>query len=229
MWDLAYSLLFFLILCADFSQTNHLRSLAEKHSLRYNMDHAGMKRIFGTTVLNKDDFVPEVERRTIMNNSTKTRDTLISHKYLQTVYVVDQYLSAYLGQPTLKILLPTVANIVTGLFRDHSFGAIKLNYVLKKIIFLNYSELSYPANASTHTKFTHIKKWAAANNAASDEDPDHFDTVTLLSRGKIGGRGVQGSICTRSSTANVVNWSGLNTAVIIAHEVFHKYSMQYWL
>ena len=64
--------------------------------------------------------------RTIMNNSTKTNDTSISHKYLQTVYVVDQYLSAYLGQSTLKILLPTVANIVRISFYLQINNSMKL-------------------------------------------------------------------------------------------------------
>ena len=36
------------------------------------------------------------------------------------------------------------------------------------------------------------------------------------------GRGVQGTICTSSSTANVVNLAGLAGAGTIAHEVFHK-------
>jgi hypothetical protein len=59
-----------------------------------------------------DDFTtPVVERRT-MNNSADTSNALTSHKYLQTVYVVDQYLLAYLGQSTLETLLPTVAHIV---------------------------------------------------------------------------------------------------------------------
>lgn len=55
-------------------------------------------------------------KRSIMNNSVPTSDPLISHKYLQTVYVVDQYLSANLGQSTLEILLPTLANIVRFIF-----------------------------------------------------------------------------------------------------------------
>ncbi len=52
------------------------------------------------------------ERRSTMNDSGETSDPSISHKYLQTVYVVDHYLLARLGQSTLEILLPTLANIV---------------------------------------------------------------------------------------------------------------------
>jgi hypothetical protein len=47
----------------------------------------------------------------------------------------------------------------------------------------------------------------------------HFFEVFVVT---VIGRGVQGTICTSSSTANVVNWGGLNSAVVIAHEVFHK-------
>lgn len=60
-----------------------------------------------------DDFdSPLIDRRSTMNNSAEAGNPSIPHKYLQTVYVVDQYLLAHQGQRTLEMLIPTLANIV---------------------------------------------------------------------------------------------------------------------
>ncbi|XP_028401263.1 A disintegrin and metalloproteinase with thrombospondin motifs 18-like [Dendronephthya gigantea] len=209
-------------------ETFHLQPLTENLSQRFKRSASPYPHILVRANNNEKALPCDVEDD-LGDGTVEHRSTIIdppklnnSHKYLQTIYVVDHHLREAYGQSTLEKLLPTLANMVAGLYRDHSFGKIKLNYILNKIIFLNRSELSYPKNATTSTKLSHIQKWAAENNAEYDEDPDHFDTVTLLSRGELKGRGVLGSICTSRSTANVVNLGGLNSASTIAHEVFHN-------
>lgn len=48
---------------------------------------------------------------------------------------------------------------------------------------------------------------------------EYLNTVFI----NLTGRGDLGTICTSSSTVNVVNLAGLAGAGTIAHEVFHKY------
>lgn len=60
-----------------------------------------------------DDFGDAtVEHRSTIIDPLKANNSIYSHKYLQTIYVVDQYLREELGQATLEKLLPTLANIV---------------------------------------------------------------------------------------------------------------------
>jgi len=62
------------------------------------------------------------------------------HKFLQVELLADENVAAKHGNDTADFLL-VLANIVAGMFRDHSIGRIKVNYVVSRLVIITNKEV----------------------------------------------------------------------------------------
>ncbi|XP_028401265.1 A disintegrin and metalloproteinase with thrombospondin motifs 6-like isoform X2 [Dendronephthya gigantea] len=155
-------------------------------------------------------------------NKDEIDDDENGHRFYEIIYVGDHLITEHIPLKELPDMLLIIANIVSRMFTDSSFGDIKLHYVVTKILILNNGELNYTRKASNGVKIDHFGSWLQANNPQSDEDPQHVDAGTLFTSHTGGGLALSGGMCYWRSMPSIVGHIGLSSSVIAAHENFHN-------
>ncbi|XP_015758816.1 PREDICTED: A disintegrin and metalloproteinase with thrombospondin motifs 18-like [Acropora digitifera] len=150
------------------------------------------------------------------------------YKTLKAGYLYAQPLADKHNQQHLSVLggvenfLALVANIVAGLFQDHSVGKIKITYVLTNISLIDPAE--YGFNESTSSIAYKKNKILGKVN----QQTVNYDVFSYVSNQNSNGGGVANlnEMC-RRITGNVNSDVGIQTALHIAHETAHNMNVHH--
>lgn len=150
------------------------------------------------------------------------------YKTLKAGYLYAQPLADKYNQQHLSVLggvenfLALVANIVAGLFQDHSVGKIKITYVLTNISLIDPAE--YGFNESTSSIAYKKNKILGKVN----QQTVNYDVFSYVSNQNSNGGGVANlnEMC-RRITGNVNSDVGIQTALHIAHETAHNMNVHH--
>ncbi|KAJ7328152.1 metalloendopeptidase [Desmophyllum pertusum] len=152
-------------------------------------------------------------------------DSGIIDKYLEVALLADQQIVAVHGDKTEDFLL-LIASIVDKIFHDTTSGAIKINFVVTRLVLISNEELGIDPSDSGIAHIAvkgKVSAWARNNNKADESDPLQFDVAHLIrSGGTRGGIAASGGICRSKDVASVVRENGLQTAYLVAHEIAHN-------
>ncbi|XP_068692661.1 A disintegrin and metalloproteinase with thrombospondin motifs 16-like [Montipora foliosa] len=155
-------------------------------------------------------------------NITKSPSNL--HKFLQVELLADENVAARHKNDTADFLL-VLANIVAGMFRDHSVGKIKVNYVVSRLVIITNKELKVSRNATNGERMGNLNDWINKHKPKNKSDPMYMDVTTLIHVGSRGGLALAGGLCSHRVLGNVNGYAGLQTAGIIAHETAHNFGV----
>lgn len=180
--------------------------------------HDEHRQMFETEEL---EYPQRDEKRMTESDATTVESDEQGHKFLEVIYVGDYLITEHIGLIELPDMLLIIGNIVSRMFTDSTFGEIKFNYVVTRMIILNNDELKYFRNASNGHKLGVFGDWLSKNNPGSDKDPEHADMGTLFTSYTGGGLALVGGMC-YWNMRSVVGSIGLSSSAIAAHENFHK-------
>ncbi|CAB4008505.1 A disintegrin and metallo ase with thrombospondin motifs 16-like, partial [Paramuricea clavata] len=136
------------------------------------------KVMFDTEEIHHRDEAPLLRKE--LKNNEEIDDDENGHRFYEIIYVGDHLIAQEIGMMELPDMLLIIANIVSRMYTDSSFGEIKLHYIVTKVLILNNGELNYTRDASNGVKLDHFGSWLQKHNPKSDADPQHVDAGTLF-------------------------------------------------
>lgn len=164
----------------------------------------------------------------VLNNTSDhiniTRSPSNLHKFLQVELLADENVAVRHKNDTADFLL-VLANIVAGMFHDHSVGKIKVNYVVSRLVIITNKELKVSRNATNGERMGKLNEWINKHKPKNKSDPMYMDVTTLIHVGSRGGLALAGGLCSHRVIGNVNGYAGLQTAGIIAHETAHNFGV----
>eukprot|EP00057_Strongylocentrotus_purpuratus_P026944 XP_011681418.1 PREDICTED: A disintegrin and metalloproteinase with thrombospondin motifs 5-like [Strongylocentrotus purpuratus] len=168
-------------------------------------------------------------------------------RYVELFVIVDDEMVRFHQEDVMNYTL-AVLNIVSRRYIDPSLTS-QIRMAIVKIVVTETQDLTMTGiDGSSYTltiradgtRIVHdLKSWQYEMNPRSDDDPLHFDNTMLITRrdlylmqGTHKDRGVlgmapTGSICRRTESINVDQDIGLQTGLIIAHELGHNLNLQH--
>ncbi|XP_048588217.1 A disintegrin and metalloproteinase with thrombospondin motifs 18 isoform X2 [Nematostella vectensis] len=152
-----------------------------------------------------------------------TKRSLSNISTIEIGLVADDVISSIHGNDSRNYLLQ-MANVLHSLFQDSSIGAQRVSIAVTRLMFVRNADIGLSATDDKGTKLSMITTWASQNqiNPESDDDPDHFDALVFNARGSDpGGLAQMSAICVGAIAPSMSNDIGLQTAMIIAHELGH--------
>ncbi|KAK2559265.1 A disintegrin and metalloproteinase with thrombospondin motifs 6 [Acropora cervicornis] len=203
----AYGLIGMLRLSRDTFFIHPVPDHLTKHVTTQSKPHLIYKKSSSLPICQSD---MEFDAADSMSDINGANSSSSLHKFLQVELLADENVAAKHGNDTADFLL-VLANIVAGMFRDHSIGRIKVNYVVSRLVIITNKELNVNKNASNRERMGKLNAWIEKHKPRNKSDPLYLDVTTLI----------------HVIVSNVNGYAGLQTAGVIAHETAHNFGVRH--
>ncbi|KAH3791571.1 hypothetical protein DPMN_145060 [Dreissena polymorpha] len=174
------------------------------------------KILFGT-----DDSV----ENTVINTAPR-RKRSVGKKTVETTVVVDPTAYRFHGNETER-MVKTILNVVAKLYLDSTLGS-QLYFSLNKLLILEHDQAAFRIETDLAQTLDNFCQWQAIWNPANDSNPEHSDYFVLLTKVDLKSHGDANAVglakkgmCGEKTRCAVVEDSGLEGAVVMAHETGH--------
>ncbi|XP_029182362.2 A disintegrin and metalloproteinase with thrombospondin motifs 6-like [Acropora millepora] len=158
-------------------------------------------------------------------------------KYIETLVVVDPKMANFHGEDAAKQYALSACNIASNLLRDSSVGENPINFVVSRMQILTTPQSGLVINHHASNTLESFGRWAERNNNPLDNDENHYDYATLLTRYNIckdknqpchtlGLTRTRG-MCIFPNSASVSQDNGLMLGITLAHETGHSLGMNH--